>query len=347
MKWLWGCSFSDRQTLSWWSGSPSWAFPMLGWKRQRPWQTRVKPLLQLCLSLERTLCDPPGSAGHCEPGPGPGNALQTHGEAKSQRSYQKPARPELPCSFPGTRPSKQNQRSSAPGLAAAALQANGGFWERVGFGEAEVALAAVCRTPGTAGALSPCQATPLMAVCSRRLCPSADRDAQQQNSSLTGNIRFFFQPALLCLGASFQDIVKQPQQDSYQPRSLLCMKGSRRFALHVGSRGQRQQAGSAVGQGMAGRSHRLLAAQRALNEQPQTTPRRLQFGELPPRRKHNQTRAPCQTLYVFSCIGCKSQLQGPGRGPLPCHQAAQGTQGTLPQALQGRGLGLRCPLCSG
>lgn len=84
-------------------------------------------------------------------------------------------------------------------------------------------------------------------LSSKRACSEAVLDFQGSPAVLCGLFSGYSETALefhINLGAF-----------------LLRMKGKSRFALCVWSCGQRQQTGSAVGQGMAGRSHRGLAAQ--------------------------------------------------------------------------------------
>lgn len=75
----------------------------------------------------------------------------------------------------------------------------------------EMALAAVCLTPGNRR--SPCHL--VRAPCSWVFSPTTPVPPQTwMLSSKTGCseavLDFFLKPSLLCFGASFQDIVKQP-----------------------------------------------------------------------------------------------------------------------------------------
>lgn len=120
--------------------------------------------------------------------------------------------------------------------------------------------------------------------------------------------------------------MKQPQQDSHQPKSLSLYE---RKVCSPCLEPQRPQPGSAVGQAVARTSHRLPAAQRALNEQSQTAPKRLLLAKRPPTRKNNQTRTPCQILCVFLVLGASPSWRVLAGDPR--HVTRQ------PPAAQGRG----------
>lgn len=137
----------------------SWASPVLGWQRQRPRRTCVKPPLQLHLPLphEGFVLSARGTRvayTKAVQSPGQGNALQTPGEKhKSPCPYQKPATsPNAPSpAFPRTQGKKQikatEQHSEAVG-GSCSPQRNTGFWGTVGFRKRQ-RCQRLCRAPSS------------------------------------------------------------------------------------------------------------------------------------------------------------------------------------------------------